>query len=53
MSIERIAWSVTAAAFVTVAIVLFLTGYDGYGAVFLVVAVSAAVNTLPQPEQPE
>lgn len=53
MSFERIAWSVTATVFVAVAITLFLTGYDGYGGVFLVVAASAAVNTLPQPAQPE
>ncbi len=47
VGVERVSWSVTAALFALVAMVLFLSGYDGYGVVFLVVAASAAVNTLP------
>jgi hypothetical protein len=47
VGVERISWSVTAAMFALVAVTLFLSGYVGYGGVFLVVAASAAVNTLP------
>ncbi|MBJ7348031.1 MAG: hypothetical protein JHC87_05620 [Thermoleophilaceae bacterium] len=48
MNFERIAWAVTAGIFVVVAVTLFLSGYDGYGGVFLAVAAAAAVNLLPQ-----
>ncbi|MGH2959463.1 MAG: hypothetical protein ACRDKE_07640 [Solirubrobacterales bacterium] len=47
MVVNRIAWSVTTALFVIVAISLFLSGYDGYGGVFLAVAGAAAVNLIP------
>jgi hypothetical protein len=47
MVVNRIAWSVTTALFVIVAITLFLSGYDGYGGVFLAVAAAAAVNLIP------
>ncbi|MBI2691362.1 MAG: hypothetical protein HYX29_05415 [Solirubrobacterales bacterium] len=47
MVANRIAWSVTAALFVIVAITLFLSGYNGYGGVFLAVAAAAAVNLIP------
>lgn len=48
MSVTQIAWSTTTAAFVLVSIALFLSGYDGYGGVFLAVAAAAAVNLLPK-----
>lgn len=47
MLVGRIAWSVTTAMFVITAVALFASGYDGYGGVFLAVAVAAAVNLLP------
>lgn len=47
MVVNRIAWSVTTALFVIVAITLFVSGYDGYGGVFLAVAAAAAVNLVP------
>lgn len=40
----RIAWSVTTLMFVVTAVVLFASGYQGYGGVFLAVALAAAVN---------
>lgn len=50
MGFERISWTITAAVFALVALVLLLSGYDGYGGVFLAVALAAAVNTLPARE---
>jgi hypothetical protein len=47
MVVNRIAWSITAAFFVLVAAALFISGYDGYGGVFLGVAAAAAVNLIP------
>lgn len=47
MVVNRIAWSLTTALFVIVSISLFVSGYDGYGGVFLAVAVAAAVNLVP------
>lgn len=47
MLVGRIAWSVTTAMFVITAVVLFASGYQGYGGVFLAVAVAAGVNLLP------
>lgn len=51
MSFERIVWAVTAAMFVFVAASLFVSGYDGYGGVFLAVAAAAAVNLIPTPSR--
>jgi hypothetical protein len=47
MVVNRIAWISTTALFVVVAIALFISGYDGYGGVFLAVAAAAAVNLIP------
>jgi hypothetical protein len=47
MVVNRIAWSITTALFVIVSVTLFLSGYDGYGAVFLAVAAAAGVNLIP------
>lgn len=44
MEVGRIAWSLTTLMFVVVAAILFASGYDGYGGVFLAVAAAAAVN---------
>ena len=47
MVVNRIAWSITTVLFVIVSITLFLSGYDGYGGVFLAVAAAAGVNLIP------
>jgi hypothetical protein len=47
MVVNRIAWSLTTALFVVVSGALFVSGYDGYGGVFLAVAAAAAVNLIP------
>lgn len=52
MAVNRIAWSITSALFVIAAIALFLSGYDGYGGVFLAVAAAAAVNLIPLSRDP-
>lgn len=49
MPVGRIAWFVTTLMFISVAVALFASGYDGYGAVFMAVAAAAAVNLLPRP----
>ena len=46
MSISRIAWLVTVIACLITCLVLLLSGYQGYAAVFLVVGASAAINVL-------
>ena len=40
----RIAWSLTTLMFIVTAVALFASGYQGYGGVFLAVAIAAAVN---------
>lgn len=47
MVVNRIAWTLTTALFVLVAIALFISGYDGYAGVFIAVACAAAVNLIP------
>lgn len=47
MAVNRIAWSLTTAMFLIAAVVLFLSGYKGYGGVFVAVAASAAINLVP------
>jgi hypothetical protein len=42
--LSRIAWLVTVAACLIAALVLVLSGYDGYAGVALAVAVAAAIN---------
>jgi hypothetical protein len=46
VSICRIAWLVTVLACLITCLVLLLSGYQGYAAVFLVVGASAAINLL-------
>ena len=41
---NKIAWLVTVAAALVTALLLFLAGYNGYGAVAVAVALSAAIN---------
>ena len=48
MSFTRIAWLVTVAAALVTALLLFISGYNGYGAVAIAVGLSAAINLLPQ-----
>ncbi len=47
MSFHRIAWLVTVAAALVTALLLFVSGYNGYGAVAIAVGLSAAINLLP------
>jgi hypothetical protein len=47
MVVNRIAWTLTTALFFLVAIALFVSGYNGYGGVFIAVACAAAVNLIP------
>ncbi len=42
--LHRIAWLVTVAAAAVTALLLFLSGYTGYGALSLAVGASAAIN---------
>jgi len=42
--LERIAWLVTVAIMIVTAVVLFINGYTGYGALALVVGAAAAIN---------
>ena len=44
MSFNRIAWLVTVAAALVTALLLFVSGYNGYGAVAIAVGLSAAIN---------
>ena len=44
MPLNRIAWLLTVGAALITALLLFLSGYDGYGALAIAVAVSAAIN---------
>ena len=44
MPIQRIAWLVTVAAALITALLLFVSGYNGYGALAIAVAASAAIN---------
>jgi hypothetical protein len=44
---NRIAWLVTVGAALITALLLFVSGYNGYGAVAIAVGLSAAINLLP------
>jgi hypothetical protein len=44
MSLQRVAWIVTVGAFLVSALVLLLSGYQGYAAVSLAVSACAALN---------
>ena len=44
MPLDRIAWLTTVAAAVITALLLFLSGYTGYGVLSLAVGASAAIN---------
>ena len=44
MSFNRIAWLVTVGAAFITALLLLLSGYNGYGAVAIAVGLSAAIN---------
>jgi hypothetical protein len=46
VSIGRIAWLVTVFTCLITCVVLLLSGYQGYAAVFLVVGASAGINLL-------
>jgi hypothetical protein len=42
--LNRIGWLVTVGAALITALLLFLSGYNGYGALAIAVAASAAIN---------
>ncbi len=44
VSFNRIAWLVTVAAALITALLLFVSGYNGYGALAVAVGLSAAIN---------
>ncbi|HEV2820624.1 MAG TPA: hypothetical protein VGW11_08965 [Solirubrobacteraceae bacterium] len=48
MPFHRAAWTATTAVSVLIAILLFVGGYTGYGVLGLVVALSAAINLIPE-----
>ena len=44
MPLTRIAWLTTVAACLVAAVLLFISGYNGYAGVAVAVAVAAAIN---------
>jgi hypothetical protein len=44
VSFQKIAWLATVGAAFVTALLLFLSGYNGYGAVAIAVGLSAAIN---------
>jgi hypothetical protein len=44
MPLQRIAWLVTVVAALITALLLFVSGYNGYGALAIAVGASAAIN---------
>ena len=52
MSLNRIAWLVTVGAALITALLLFISGYNGYGAVAIAVGLSAAINLIPEKTRP-
>jgi hypothetical protein len=44
VSFNRIAWLVTVGAAFITALLLFISGYNGYGALAIAVGLSAAIN---------
>ena len=46
MSVTRIAWLVTVLVSLLTAVLLLLSGYEGYAGLGLAVAISAAINLL-------
>jgi len=46
MDLSRLAWLVTVGVCLITALILLLSGYDGYAGVTLAVAVAAGINLL-------
>ena len=46
MQLSRLAWIVTVAICMLASVLLFLSGYLGYGGVLLAIGLSAAINLL-------
>jgi len=44
MPLQRIAWLTTVGAALITALLLFLSGYNGYGAIAIAVGLCAAIN---------
>jgi len=52
VSFNRIAWLVTVGAALVTALLLLISGYNGYGAVAIAVGLSAAINLVPEKTRP-
>jgi hypothetical protein len=52
VSFNRIAWLLTVAAALITALLLLISGYNGYGAVAIAVGLSAAINLVPEKTRP-
>jgi len=52
VSFNRIAWLLTVAAALIAALLLLVSGYNGYGAVAIAVGLSAAINLVPEKSRP-
>jgi hypothetical protein len=44
MAVERVAWILTVGVSLVTALLLLLSGYDGYAGLGVAVAISAAIN---------
>jgi len=44
MAVERVAWFLTVGVSLVTALLLLLSGYDGYAGLGVAVAISAAIN---------
>jgi hypothetical protein len=44
MPLQRIAWLITVGAALITALLLFVSGYNGYGALAIAVGAAAAIN---------
>jgi hypothetical protein len=44
MPLQRIAWLITVVGFLVGALILLLSGYQGYAGISLAIAASAAIN---------
>jgi hypothetical protein len=46
MRLQRLAWLVTVGICLVTALLLFISGYNGYGGVFIAVGIAAGINLL-------
>ncbi len=52
VTFNRVAWLATVAAALITALLLFVSSYNGYGAIAIAVGLSAAINLLPDKTRP-